>query len=90
MLVFRQRGKCCNRTRYTKLKYSIYLQLYVIQGKYRGRTIALGFALMKRRRRNCYRHLFRALANHYQALTGAALAPRLVVTDFEVTFLLIR
>lgn len=67
--------------------YSEHFQLYVIQGKYRGRTIALGFALMKRRRRNCYRHLFRALAAHYQALTGAAMAPRLVVTDFEVNYL---
>jgi hypothetical protein len=67
--------------------YYQHFQLYVIQGKYRGRTIALAFALMKRRRRNCYRHLFRALAAHYQTLTGAALSPRLVVTDFEVIYL---
>jgi hypothetical protein len=56
----------------------------VIQGKYRGRTIALGFALMKRRRRLCYRELFRSLATRYMALTNSPLMPRLVVTDFEV------
>jgi hypothetical protein len=56
----------------------------VIQGKYRGRTIALGFALMKRRRRPSYRELFNSLAAHYRTITGAVLAPRLIVTDYEV------
>ncbi len=65
-------------------KKKLNFQLYVIQGKFRGRTIALGFALMKRRRRACYQQMFRTLAARYEALTGAALAPRLIVTDFEV------
>jgi hypothetical protein len=56
----------------------------VIQGKYRGPTIALRFALMKRRRRACYQQMFRMLVARYEALTGAALAPRLIVADFEV------
>lgn len=56
----------------------------MIQGRYRGRTIALGFALMKRRRKACYQQVFRTLGARYEALTGEALAPRLIVTDFEV------
>jgi hypothetical protein len=39
---------------------------------------------MKRRRRACYRQFFEALAARYEALTGQALTPRLIVTDFEV------
>jgi hypothetical protein len=74
------------RNKRVKTSYE-HFQLYVIQGRYRGRTIALGFALMKRRRRTCYRALFRALSAHYQVLTGAALSPRLVVTDFEVIYI---
>jgi hypothetical protein len=31
--------------------------------------------------------MFRAVAARYQTLTGAALSPRLVVTDFEVIYL---
>jgi hypothetical protein len=68
-----------------KLFKRIFFQLYVIQGKIRGRTVALGFSLMKRRRRACYRQLFGALAARYEALTGAALVPRLIVTDFEAS-----
>jgi hypothetical protein len=56
----------------------------VIQGRYRERIVTLGFALMKRRRRHSYVLLFEALAARHLALTGRALAPRLVVTDFEV------
>jgi hypothetical protein len=66
------------------LKKQFNFQLYVIQGKYKGHKIALRFALMKRRRRACYQQMFRMLVACYEALTGAALALRFIVTDFEV------
>ncbi len=59
-------------------------QLYVIQGRYRGRILPLGFALMKRKRKRCYTILFNAIADRFRILTGRILAPRLTVTDFEV------
>jgi hypothetical protein len=58
-------------------------QLYVIQGRYRGRILPLGFALMKRKRRAAYRAVFQALTDRFRLLTGAVLAPRLTITDFE-------
>jgi hypothetical protein len=68
-----------------KLRFNTKIfQLYVIQGRYRGRIVTLGFAIMKRRRRASYVLLFEALAARYLALTGRALSPRLVVTDYEV------
>ncbi len=60
------------------------MQLYVIKGRYRERIVTLGFGLMKRRRRHSYVLLFKVLAARHLALTGRALVPRLVVTDFEV------
>jgi hypothetical protein len=63
------------------------LQVYVIQGRYRGRIVALGFALMKRRRRANYRDMFAALAMKCLAVTGRNLAPTTIVTDFEVTII---
>jgi hypothetical protein len=59
----------------------------VIQGRYHNRVIALGFALMKRRKRANYRTLFEILSARYLAVTGAVLAPRLVITDYEVIYL---
>lgn len=49
--------------------------------------IALGFALMKRKKRANYRQLFEMLSARYQVVTGVPLAPRLVVTDYEVDHL---
>ena len=34
-----------------------HFQLYVIQGRYRGRIIPVAFALMKNRRAPCYKRL---------------------------------
>jgi hypothetical protein len=42
---------------------------------------------MKRRRRGSYAAMFQTLSARHLALTGEALTPRLVVTDFEVTHL---
>ena len=39
---------------------------------------------MKRKKRANYRQLFEILSARYLALTGVDLAPRLVVTDYEV------
>lgn len=68
------------------IKHLNYFQLYVIQGRYRDRVIALGFALMKRKKRANYRQLFNILSDRYENLTGVPLAPRLVITDYEVKY----
>jgi hypothetical protein len=39
---------------------------------------------MKRRRRASYVAMLQALSDRHLAVTGVALTPRLVVTDFEV------
>jgi hypothetical protein len=55
-------------------------------GRYKGRIVPLGFALMKRKRRASYRAVFAALADRYLVLTGQVLAPRLIITDYEVGY----
>ncbi len=59
----------------------------MIQERYRDRVIALGFTLMKRKKRANYRQLFTMLSDHYESLTGVPLAPRLVITDYEVIYM---
>jgi hypothetical protein len=62
-------------------------QIYVIQGRYRGRIIPLAFALMKTRRAGCYKRVWEVLAEKTLAVTTKVLAPRKIVTDFEVKLL---
>jgi hypothetical protein len=62
-------------------------QIYVIQGRYRGRIIPLAFALMKTRRAGCYKRVWEVLAEQTLAVTTKVLAPRKIVTDFEVKLL---
>ena len=51
----------------------------MIQGRYRGRIIALGFPLIRRRRRGNYRDLFTCITTKIHALTGIDLAPDIIV-----------
>jgi hypothetical protein len=60
------------------------INILTIQGRYWDRVIALGFTLMKRKKRTNYRQLFNILSDRYENLTGVPLAPRLVITDYEV------
>jgi hypothetical protein len=66
--------------------FIFYMQLYVIQGRFRGRVIAMAFALMTRRRKPAYRAVLEALNTKHRELTGRDLAPDVIVTDFEVIF----
>jgi hypothetical protein len=54
------------------------------QGRYRGRVIPLAFALMTRRRKAAYRAVLEALDQKHIALSGRALSPTFIITDFEV------
>jgi hypothetical protein len=78
--------ECVKKIRIRDIKHLNNFQLYVIQGRYRDRVIALGFALMKRKKRANYRQLFNILSDRYENLTGVPLAPRLVITDYEVKY----
>jgi hypothetical protein len=59
-------------------------QVYVIQGRFRGRVIPMAFGLMKRRRKPAYRALFEVIDAKHRDLTGQELSPTVIVTDFEV------
>jgi hypothetical protein len=60
------------------------INILTIQGRYWDRVIALGFTLMKRKKRTNYRQLFTMLLDRCENLTGVPLAPGLVITDYEV------
>ena len=62
-----------------------HFQLYVIQGRYRGRIIPVAFALMKNRRAPCYKLVWETLRDKVQNLTGRVLSPSKIVTDYEVS-----
>jgi hypothetical protein len=62
-----------------------HFQLYVIQGRYRGRIIPVAFGLMKNRRAPCYKKVWETLRDKVQNLTGQVLSPSKIVTDYEVS-----
>jgi hypothetical protein len=47
----------------------------------------MAFALMKTRRAGCYKRVWEVLAEKTLAMTNKVLAPRKIVTDFEVKIL---
>jgi hypothetical protein len=47
----------------------------------------MAFALMERRRKASYRAVFEALNAKHITLVGAPLAPAVIVTDFEVSYI---